>query len=331
MKKILSTFLVFLFLLSAAPLVLAQDCDAVKKAMESRQDDLVGRFDRLNERFDRMPDEDPKKGLLDPMFEEIERVRNRFNDLNIDDQPCPNEDRETAPSAEYTRLELELNDGLNDLNQTLVKPYKPGSKGGTQAGSVPEGDIVQDFIPQVIRLLFRFVYSVIIIVMLVAGIMLIAAQDNEEMTTNAKKAIYYAIIGFAIVTLAFAAVKAITDIDFFDFVYVNEAYAITLDDFDDEVIRPKNLPTLGDTGEPAEAVINRAFEFGANIILYASGSIAVLMLVVAGIMYITAYGNQERMDIAKKLIKYAITGLLVVILAYAIVTNVIDLIYRTAG
>ena len=65
-----------------------------------------------------------------------------------------------------------------------------------------------------------------------------------------------------------------------------------------------------------------------DLILYASGGAAVLFLVIGGIRYISSFGDQERMDGAKKTIKYAVIGLLAVILSFAIVTNVIDLIFK---
>lgn len=106
------------------------------------------------------------------------------------------------------------------------------------------------------------------------------------------------------------------------------AFGISLDDFRREVLRPENLPPgrLGDAS--VETKITDAFEFGINLILYASGSVAVLLLIIGGIRYIASFGIQEQMEAAKKSIKFALIGLLVVILAYAIVTNIIDLVYR---
>ena len=88
------------------------------------------------------------------------------------------------------------------------------------------------------------------------------------------------------------------------------------------------MPGGRETAASAETKISEAIQFFINLILYASGIIAVLILVIAGIKYITSLGNQERMDSAKKTITYALIGLLAVILAYALVTNIIDLIYR---
>lgn len=51
---------------------------------------------------------------------------------------------------------------------------------------------------------------------------------------------------------------------------------------------------------------------------------AVLMIVIGGIYRATAAGDEERIEKAKKMIKFAIIGLLVAVLSYAIVKIVIN-------
>lgn len=110
--------------------------------------------------------------------------------------------------------------------------------------------------------------------------------------------------------------------------HLSNAFGIDIDTFREDVYRPENLPGTRPTEASAETKINEILQFATNLILFASGAVAVFFLVLGAIRYITAYGNQERMDGAKKTIQYAVIGLLVVILAFAIVTNVIDLIFR---
>lgn len=52
------------------------------------------------------------------------------------------------------------------------------------------------------------------------------------------------------------------------------------------------------------------------------GALAVLMIIVAGIMYITAAGDEGRVDKAKSYLVYAIVGLVVALLGYAIVVTI---------
>lgn len=110
---------------------------------------------------------------------------------------------------------------------------------------------------------------------------------------------------------------------------MSAALGIDIDTFRKEVFRPENLP-VGTAAQdaPAEAKIKVILDFATDLVLYASGGVAVFFLVVGGVRYITSLGNQDRMDGAKKTVKYAVIGLLAVILAYAVVTNIIDLIFR---
>lgn len=56
-----------------------------------------------------------------------------------------------------------------------------------------------------------------------------------------------------------------------------------------------------------------------NILLYLLGAIAVIMIVIGGIRYSTSNGDASAVKGAKDTILYAVIGLVVAILAYAIV------------
>ena len=106
------------------------------------------------------------------------------------------------------------------------------------------------------------------------------------------------------------------------------ALGLSMESFREEVYRPENLPG-GDTGSlSAENKVINIINFLVELLLFASGSIAVLMLVYGGIRFITALGNTEEKEKAIGVIKSAGLGLLVVIIAYALVTNLISLIFR---
>jgi hypothetical protein len=111
-------------------------------------------------------------------------------------------------------------------------------------------------------------------------------------------------------------------------VFISNAFALDLRDLREEVYRPDNLPA-GDTGgNVAEIKLNYVINYFVELILYAAGGVAVLMLVIGGVVLIGSAGNEQGAERAKKIIKYALIGLFAVILAYALVTNVIDFIFR---
>jgi cytochrome bd-type quinol oxidase subunit 2 len=60
-----------------------------------------------------------------------------------------------------------------------------------------------------------------------------------------------------------------------------------------------------------------------NFFLLFLGLIAVIMIIYGGITYVTAAGNQESIDKAKKVIMYAIVGIIIVMISFALVSTVI--------
>jgi len=60
-----------------------------------------------------------------------------------------------------------------------------------------------------------------------------------------------------------------------------------------------------------------------NILLYVLGAIAVVMIVVGGIRYATSNGESSSIKAAKDTILYAVIGLVVAIMAFAIVNFVV--------
>ncbi|HSX41093.1 MAG TPA: pilin [Candidatus Saccharimonadales bacterium] len=68
---------------------------------------------------------------------------------------------------------------------------------------------------------------------------------------------------------------------------------------------------------------NSLFHQVANLLVFLAGAIAVLILIIGGIRYVTSTGDASRIKQAKDTILYAIVGLVVVLLAYAIVNFIL--------
>lgn len=60
-----------------------------------------------------------------------------------------------------------------------------------------------------------------------------------------------------------------------------------------------------------------------NVLLYLLGAIAVVMIVIGGIKYTTSNGDSSSITSAKNTILYSVIGLVVAIMAYAIVNFVV--------
>ena len=82
-------------------------------------------------------------------------------------------------------------------------------------------------------------------------------------------------------------------------------------------VKPSNTPTelFGPTG---------AFTLIINAALFLIAAVSVLMLVYGGIRYTTSGGNAANVTAAKNTILFAVVGIVVALLAYAIVNWVIS-------
>ena len=84
----------------------------------------------------------------------------------------------------------------------------------------------------------------------------------------------------------------------------------------------------GAVGEPT---VPSTFGLIANLLLFVIGAIAVIMIIIGGIRYVSANGDQGQVTEAKNTILYAIIGLVVAISAYAIVTFVATKFQSSGG
>lgn len=75
-------------------------------------------------------------------------------------------------------------------------------------------------------------------------------------------------------------------------------------------------------GVPSQTNANELLVTIINWLLTILASLSILMIVVAGIMYITSQGDEGRVDKAKGWLTYSIVGLVVALLGYVIVASV---------
>ncbi len=79
-----------------------------------------------------------------------------------------------------------------------------------------------------------------------------------------------------------------------------------------------------ETGEEGTNQVNNAVKLGLNLFSAIVGIIAVVMIIVGGIKYITSSGDSGNITSAKNTIMYAVIGLVVVALAQIIVKFVLE-------
>ena len=69
--------------------------------------------------------------------------------------------------------------------------------------------------------------------------------------------------------------------------------------------------------------VGGTFSTITNVLLFIVGAIAVIMIVIGGLRYVLSGGDSSQITAAKNTILYAIIGIIVAILAYAVVNFVI--------
>jgi len=77
------------------------------------------------------------------------------------------------------------------------------------------------------------------------------------------------------------------------------------------------------TGGAKTSNLSTAIKTVVNTLLFVIGVIAVIMIVIGGLKYTTSNGDSNQVTSAKNTILYAVIGLIVAIMAYALVNFVI--------
>ena len=191
------------------------DVDALIDSMENDQYNVQVALDAAHGQVDSLPRSSTRR---DDANDAIERADHRVGDFTDMDAARHIEVIHVTagalpyvtPDSAFKSAQEAASGAVTEVRRIILNPERPGT--------VPAGDLLTDFIPTIIRQLFRFAWLAVFVSLTVSGVYFVIAQEDEERLTKAKAMIYWSLIGFAFVTLAFAVVKAVTDIDFFGFV-----------------------------------------------------------------------------------------------------------------
>jgi hypothetical protein len=74
---------------------------------------------------------------------------------------------------------------------------------------------------------------------------------------------------------------------------------------------------------------NSLFKVISNTLLFIIGAISVIMLIIGGFRYVVSQGDSTQVTAAKNTILYAVIGIIVALLAYAIVNFVVAQFIKT--
>lgn len=84
----------------------------------------------------------------------------------------------------------------------------------------------------------------------------------------------------------------------------------------------QGLQSTGGTGGDTD--LASVIKLITNVLMFIIGAVAVIMVIIGGFQYVTSQGDSSKTTTAKNTILYAVIGLIVALLAYAIVQFVVD-------
>lgn len=83
-------------------------------------------------------------------------------------------------------------------------------------------------------------------------------------------------------------------------------------------------------GENKDQQVEPIVKTIVNVLLFIVGGLSVVMIIVAGLMYSISGGDSGKVSRAKNMLTYAIVGLIVAFVAYAIINWVIGIFIKPA-
>ena len=96
------------------------------------------------------------------------------------------------------------------------------------------------------------------------------------------------------------------------------AYSVGAADAKDQILQGANK-----SGAQGGATLESRIATVTGILFFIIGAVSVIMIIVGGIKYVISNGDASKVKSAKDTIMYAVVGLIVALLAYAIVNFVL--------
>ncbi|MDD5083934.1 MAG: pilin [Candidatus Moranbacteria bacterium] len=185
----------------------------------------------------------------------------------------------------------------------------PGTTTGTTTGTTATGtgvttisfqnplqyNTVQDVLGSLLTTLQGIIVILCIIFIIIGAILYITSAGDSKRTSAGKLAITAALIGLAIAIAAPSFLKEISNI-----------------------LGWNNTPANVSASLSISAILTNVLNFLLGIV----GIIAIIMLVIGAIMYLSAAGDEDRIDTGKSIVKYSIIGIIIAFSALLLVKQV---------
>ncbi len=90
-----------------------------------------------------------------------------------------------------------------------------------------------------------------------------------------------------------------------------------------QLVLPTDNPEQISAGTFWDGSLRQAVKTVINFILFFLGLVAVAFIIYGGFLYITSQGEDQEVEKAKNIIKYAFIGIVVVLISYALINTVL--------
>lgn len=199
------------------------------------------------------------------------------------------------------------------MGLSLVALAQAGNVGGGAIQNPLTGvDTFADLIVNVTNFLLGLVGILSLVGIVYGGIRMIISIGNESGLAEAKRIVFWSVAGLAVAGLAYTIISIVAS-DLLGISQVNEsrfiapAYAAT--DIGLDEAERVNLPRLSATTLGQNIV---------NLLTSLAAVIALAAFIWGAVMYITSLGDDSKAGTAKKIMLYAVIGLLLVGAAYVV-------------
>jgi hypothetical protein len=157
---------------------------------------------------------------------------------------------------------------------------------------------VQDVLGSLLTTLQGIIVILAIVFIVIGAVLYITSAGNSKQTEMAKSAITAAMIGLAIGIAAPSFLREISSILGWNAAPANVSGAISL-----------------------TAILTNILTFLTGI----AGILAIIMLIIGAIMYLSAAGDEDRIDTGKKIVKFSIIGIIIAFSALLLVKQIASL------
>jgi len=152
---------------------------------------------------------------------------------------------------------------------------------------------VEGFLEGILTAIQRIIVVLALVFIMIGAVMILSSAGNSGMVEKGKEAITMALIGLALGVAAPSLLKELSAIIGWG-------------------------PGTAGPGLTLSEIAVRVL----NFLLGTMGILALIMLVIGGIMYLTSAGDEDRIDKGKEIFKYSLIGIIMAMSAMVLVTQI---------